>query len=287
MSGGCVEGEVLAAAAEVIADGELRRLRYGVADAAAWEVGLPCGGTIEMLVQPVAESGFPPTLFDAIAQARATGDTLVTATDPDNGRTVIGPAASPDAFVNRYRPPRRLLVIGAVQIAQALVGIARELGMDCTVIDPRGRFLTAERFPATTLDDRWPDEAVAALRPDSATAVVTLSHDVQDRRSGSRCGTALAGRLHRGAGLAPQPRRAAGAAGHAWLRCRHARAHRRAGGARHRRGRPCRDRALDRRRRGRGTGAGGVARPAWRRINRLDSARAHSYRPADSQSSVA
>ncbi len=179
VSGGCVEGAVLAAAARVIADGRAQRLRYGVADAAAWEVGLPCGGTIEVLVQPVAEHGFPPALFDAIAQVRAAGDTLATVTDPDGGRTRIAAAAAPDGFVNRYRPPRRLLVIGAVQIAQALVGIARELGMGCTVVDPRGRFLTSERFPDAALDDRWPDEAVAALRPDAATAVVTLSHDAK------------------------------------------------------------------------------------------------------------
>ena len=64
-----------------------------------------------------------------------------------------------------------------MQIAQVLAGLARELGIATVVIDPRGRFLTPERFPGVTLDDRWPDEAVAALRPDGATAVVTLSHD--------------------------------------------------------------------------------------------------------------
>src|SRR3954470_7341130 len=62
VSGGCVEGEVLHAAAATIADGQARRLSYGVADDAAWEVGLPCGGSIELLVQPVASDGFPPTL---------------------------------------------------------------------------------------------------------------------------------------------------------------------------------------------------------------------------------
>ncbi|HSI18198.1 MAG TPA: XdhC family protein, partial [Sphingomonas sp.] len=51
--------------------------------------------------------------------------------------------------------------------------------ISCVVIDPRARFLTPERFPGTMLDDRWPDEAVTALRPDPATAVVTLSHDTK------------------------------------------------------------------------------------------------------------
>ena len=81
--------------------------------------------------------------------------------------------------MNRYLPPRKLLIVGAVQIAQALAGLARELGVATVVIDPRGRFLTEERFPAVTLDDRWPDEAVAAHAPGASTAVVTLSHDIK------------------------------------------------------------------------------------------------------------
>ncbi len=175
VSGGCVEADIMALAAEVIAGASFALRRYGVADAAAWEVGLPCGGEIEVMVQPVAELGFDPALFDAIADARAEGRALEVATDMATGRS--GLATAPDAFINRYEPPRRLLIVGAVQIAQVLAGLARELGIATVVIDPRGRFLTSERFPGVTLDDRWPDEAVAALRPDAATAVVTLSHD--------------------------------------------------------------------------------------------------------------
>ncbi|MGL1595023.1 XdhC family protein, partial [Vibrio parahaemolyticus] len=69
------------------------------------------------------------------------------------------------ACVNRYDPPRRLFIVGAVQIAQALAGLARQLGIQVTIIDPRARFLTEERFPGVTLDDRWPDEAIEALDP--------------------------------------------------------------------------------------------------------------------------
>jgi xanthine dehydrogenase accessory factor len=176
VSGGCVEGEVLANAAEVIADGGHRRLRYGVADAAAWEVGLPCGGEIEVMVQRVGGDGFAPALFDRIAAGRAEGRTVRLATDEELGTTVEGEAGG---FVNAYRPPRRMLIVGAVQIAQSLATLARELDFAVTVIDPRARFLTAERFPDAVLDDRWPDEAVAAARPDAATAVVTLSHDIK------------------------------------------------------------------------------------------------------------
>ena len=176
VSGGCVEGEVLANDADVIAGGGFRKLRYGVTNAAAWEVGLPCGGEIEVMVQPVSESGFSPALFNRIREAREDGEQLVLTTD-DHGRTVEARRSS--EFVNIYPPPRRLLIIGAVQIAQSLASMARELGMEVRVIDPRTRFLTEERFPGTVLDDRWPDEAVEAARPGPNTALVTLSHDIK------------------------------------------------------------------------------------------------------------
>jgi xanthine dehydrogenase accessory factor len=174
VSGGCVETDILATAADVIAGAPAVVKRYGVADAAAWEVGLPCGGEIAVMVQPVSEQGSHPQLFEAIAGARAEGRAFDVATDFASGRSMPG---SQGDFVNRYDPPRRLLIVGAVQIAQALVGLARELGIATWVIDPRARFLTEERFPGVTLDDRWPDEAVTALKPDAATSVVTLSHD--------------------------------------------------------------------------------------------------------------
>lgn len=176
VSGGCVEGDILTAAAAVIAGAPFQLKRYGVADTAAWEVGLPCGGEIAVLVQPVGAGGFDPALFAAIAAARAKGEALTVWTDLANGMSGLERPAG-EAFANRYEPPRRLLIVGAVQIAQALAGIAAPLGIATTVIDPRGRFLTEERFPGVTLDDRWPDEAIAAARPDPSTAVVTLSHD--------------------------------------------------------------------------------------------------------------
>ncbi len=174
VSGGCVETDILATAGEVIAGSPAVVKRYGVADAAAWEVGLPCGGEIAVLVQPVSPAGFPPHLFEAIEAARAEGNSFEVATDLATGRSA--PGSSGD-FVNLYDPPHRLLIVGAVQIAQRLAGLSRELGIATQVIDPRGRFLTEERFPGVILDDRWPDEAVTALKPDAATALVTLSHD--------------------------------------------------------------------------------------------------------------
>lgn len=80
-------------------------------------------------------------------------------------------------FVQIHNPPVRLLIVGAVHIAQALAPIAAQTGYAVTVVDPRGAFATAERFPGVALDNRWPDEALAALKPDARTAVVTLTHD--------------------------------------------------------------------------------------------------------------
>jgi len=163
----------------VIAGAPFQIKTYGVADAAAWEVGLPCGGEIAVMVQPVSAEGFDPELFDRIAEAREAGKALTVSTNLETGHSDARPIETGSAFINRYDPPRRLLIIGAVQIAQALAGLARELGIDTIVIDPRARFLTEERFPGVRLDDRWPDEAVAAFVPGPATAVVTLSHDTK------------------------------------------------------------------------------------------------------------
>ncbi|MCD2316354.1 XdhC family protein [Sphingomonas sp. IC-11] len=179
VSGGCVEGDILDTAARVIAGSPFAVRKYGVADASAWEVGLPCGGEISVMVQPVSAEGFDPELFDRIVEARSEGQPLTVTTDLSTGHSDLRPVETGEIFANRYDPPRRLIVVGAVQIAQSLVGLARTLGIETVVVDPRGRFLTEERFPDTTLDDRWPDEAVEAYKPGSSTAVVTLSHDTK------------------------------------------------------------------------------------------------------------
>jgi len=175
VSGGCVEGDILAAAAEVIADGRAQVKTFGLTDEDVWAVGIPCGGTISILVQRVGPDGFPPEAFEAIAAARRAGETLSIASDLSSGTSAVG--GTQGDFVNHYLPPRRLLIVGAVQIAQSLVPFARQLGVAVTLIDPRSRFLTAERFPDVARDDRWPDEAIAAHAPDRSTAVVVLSHD--------------------------------------------------------------------------------------------------------------
>lgn len=177
VSGGCVEGDVLERAHMVLAGAPPVLRRYGVADDAAWDVGLPCGGDIQVLVQPVSADGFPAHLFGDINKARSAGAALSVVTDLESGRSASLDDDARAGFVNIYHPPRRLLIVGAVEIASALAAIAVSQGVDVTLCDPRGRFLTAERFPGIRLDDRWPDDAVKAFAPDSRSAIVTLSHD--------------------------------------------------------------------------------------------------------------
>ena len=86
-------------------------------------------------------------------------------------------SAGGDLFVEVFNPPLRLLIVGAVHIAQPLARMASVAGYDVTVIDPRGSFATDDRFPGVTLVNEWPDDAMPPLDPDRRTAVVTLTHD--------------------------------------------------------------------------------------------------------------
>lgn len=174
VSGGCVEGDVITEALTVIREGRSKRLDYGVADARAWEVGLACGGRIAILVQALVAGQFDPVLLDRIAAGRDAGESVTLVTDLSTGTTR---EAETGEFVRVYSPPLRLAIIGAVHIAQALVPVARLLGYTPLVIDPRGLFATSARFDDVTLDDGWPDEALARWRPNAACAVVALTHD--------------------------------------------------------------------------------------------------------------
>ena len=111
------------------------------------------------------EAAVPPALAEAAATALRE--------DAAGNVTLDGDSW----FVHPHNPALRLIVVGAVHIAQALVPMAQTLGFAVTVVDPRRAWATAERFPGITLVHEWSDDAVAALVPDSRTAVVTLTHD--------------------------------------------------------------------------------------------------------------
>jgi xanthine dehydrogenase accessory factor len=196
VSGGCVEGAVVTEALEAIADRRSRILTFGVSDETAFAAGLACGGTIKVLVEPVGEGveALPAPMLEDLVAARAEGRPLALVTQASGWqRQLVGPGqdGAVDArlrsdrsgmeedgrFIAVHNPPLRLIVVGAVHIAQPLLTIARTCGYACTLIDPRAAFGSAERFPGETILEDWPDEALATLAPDARTAVVTLTHD--------------------------------------------------------------------------------------------------------------
>jgi xanthine dehydrogenase accessory factor len=196
VSGGCVEGAVVTEALDALQDRKSRLLTFGVSDETAFAAGLACGGTIRVLVEPVGEgaAALPEALLAELVAARADPRALAVVTDTQAWtRSLAAPGvdAAVDLrlrsdrsgmeedgrFIAVHNPPLRLIVIGAVHIAQPLLTIARACGYAPTLVDPRAAFGSEARFPGETILDDWPDEALAALKPDTRTAIVTLTHD--------------------------------------------------------------------------------------------------------------
>ncbi len=92
-------------------------------------------------------------------------------------KSSVEPTAQGEVFVSVHNPRLRLVIIGAVHIAQSVIPMADAAGYDITVIDPRGAFATGVRFPSVTLFDQWPDEILPHLGLDARTAVLALTHD--------------------------------------------------------------------------------------------------------------
>jgi xanthine dehydrogenase accessory factor len=105
----------------------------------------------------------------------ATG--VQTVVEQGGDRSHIDSGEGGETFIHVFAPTPRLIVVGAVHIAQRLVTLARLADFAVSVVDPRTAFATAERFPDVALSHDWPDRAVSALTPDAATAIVTLTHD--------------------------------------------------------------------------------------------------------------
>jgi xanthine dehydrogenase accessory factor len=221
VSGGCIEGAVIQEALEVMATGASRVLEFGVSDETAWEVGLACGGKVEVFVEAVAPEvgrGITRAVLEELIEARRGKRPVVLVTPLDGSAhrlvpmapgTPVGPgepaapaAAAVDAaladavaqvarrdqaevvdaaggvfLLEPHPAPLRLLIVGAVHVAQPLAQMAALAGFAVTIVDPRRAFATAARFPGQALVVGWPDVAIAELLPDARTAVVTLTHD--------------------------------------------------------------------------------------------------------------
>jgi xanthine dehydrogenase accessory factor len=176
VSGGCVEGDVAVQASEVIADGDPRLLSYGITDDQAWEVGLPCGGEIDVFLQrldhelPEGEG----VLLTVLEGERAGQQELVPLDTVEPGPSRVLELDGKRVFAEVFGPPPRLVVVGATDTAEALCRSAKALGWRTTVIDPRPALVTRERLPSPDeLVVAWPEE----LDTDPDTAVVVLTHE--------------------------------------------------------------------------------------------------------------
>ena len=184
VSGGCVESDVYEACKAVLRGGEPRLLTYGISDDQAFEVGLPCGGEIDVFVRE-----YDRELFDRIGDRRAvaytdleTGEQRLVFEGEDEASDMLIRSAHSQIvgrlFADVFGPPPRLLVFGAVDTAEALCRAAKQLGWRTIVADARGKFATKERIPsADELYVAWPEDVLAQVAPDHATAVVVLTHD--------------------------------------------------------------------------------------------------------------
>ncbi|HKT44066.1 MAG TPA: XdhC family protein [Gaiellaceae bacterium] len=180
VSGGCVESDVVLAAQEVRETGTPRLVTYGISDEMAFGVGLPCGGEIDVWIEPLDERAGDVVL--TVVEGDGVGERL---DDPELARTALRRGRSHairlegrTVFADVVAKPPRLFVYGAVDTAEALCASAKLLGWRTIVADARPRFATPERIPsADELLVLWPDEALARVAPDAATSVVVLTHD--------------------------------------------------------------------------------------------------------------
>lgn len=199
VSGGCIEGEVATRALGLMRTQSSTNIEFAVSDEQATGAGLACGGKVSVHVFFVSDAARQclTEMLEKSEQKEATALTIdlssgslnLVDNDPtsvvgENLQTVLErgqPATVVDDdvshFVRPFLPPLRLLIIGAVHIAQPLSTLASHTGYAVTLIDPRDGWASADRFPGFEIDRRMPGEAVAALKPDQRTAIVALCHD--------------------------------------------------------------------------------------------------------------
>jgi xanthine dehydrogenase accessory factor len=168
VSGGCVEADVAERAKSVLAGSAPEVVSYGIADDEAWSVGLPCGGEIDVFVEPFA--GAPP-IERGTSYVVVSGDK---AGDRWHDDTPTRTELRGEVFAEAVTPPPRLVAVGAGDIAEALCALAKPLGWHTVVVDPRAGLATRERVPsADELLVAWPED----VHVDADTALVSLVHE--------------------------------------------------------------------------------------------------------------
>ena len=197
VSGGCVETEVIVRALEVIEDGVLRVLSFGVQHETAWDAGLPCGGEIRILLERLdGEEGlaFVQRLVGAkagrlsvIVKTRLSDGAREIASDTAqmakadretmrSGVSRVVAGESCEVFHHAIVPGPRILIVGATQISRSLVQMCSMVSFDAIVIDPREAYASETRFSGVARKVGWPEDVLADLAVDEQTAVVALSH---------------------------------------------------------------------------------------------------------------
>ncbi len=195
VTGGCVEPSVIREAQEVLAGGPARLREYGIADDAAFEVGLSCGGTVVILITPL-DLSLVPALAGAVDSDRAVALTMVANGDRlglqelherpagpvarllEAGESALADVGGEATFVHAVTPRPTLYVFGAIDHAAALARVGRLLGYRVTVCDARAAFVTPERFPeADELVVDWPDRFLRSRPVDPSTVICVLTHD--------------------------------------------------------------------------------------------------------------
>jgi len=181
VSGGCIEDDLI----ERVRRGEIDPARpsvarYGIAAEEAHRFGLPCGGTLELVVEPfTVESG-----IDALCEALGGGALVARTLEMTSGRARWGPAAAADGLrfdgerlVTIHGPRYRMLVIGAGQLSSYLASMAVGLDYRVTVCDPRESYTDEWNVPGTEIVRMMPDDAVIEMKLDGRSAVIALTHD--------------------------------------------------------------------------------------------------------------
>jgi xanthine dehydrogenase accessory factor len=178
VSGGCVEADVVERAKEILAGGEARRVHYGVSDGDAWEVGLSCGGEIDVWVEQADPAlwGEVRALLDEDGYGMLYTNTHTGEKRLERGVLETTGLRDDGVFAEVVEGPLRVVIFGAAAAAEPLCAYGKQLGWRTTVVDARPALATPERVPsADEIVKAWPDQV--ADRIDERTVVVTLSHE--------------------------------------------------------------------------------------------------------------
>ncbi len=186
VSGGCIEDDLIArytqaGAADALPHGGPPQFaKYGVTADEAHRFGLPCGGTLEVLLEFNPDAASLQALVQALDAGRLMHRRVLLA----DGAVQLKPAAAPaelildgQALVNTFGPEYRMLIIGAGQMSEYLATMALFSGFAVTVCDPREEYRSSWSVPGAQVAATMPDDTVALFRPDARTCVIALTHD--------------------------------------------------------------------------------------------------------------